>query len=92
MVLNDGPAAFAKRIEMIQRAQESIDFEYFMYNRDETARILTHALLKKHAEGVKIRMLIDKSPFLFFNEYDATELLKAGIEVKYYNKKSILRV
>ncbi|TNF30651.1 MAG: hypothetical protein EP319_04295 [Deltaproteobacteria bacterium] len=92
MVLNDGPAAFAKRIEMIERARESIDFEYFMYNRDETARILTHALLKKHAEGVKIRMLIDKSPFLFFNDYDATELLKAGIEVKYYNRKSILRV
>jgi len=92
MVLNDGPAAFAKRIEMIERAQESIDFEYFMYNRDETARILTHALIKKHNEGVKVRMLIDKSPFLFFTDYDATELIKAGIEMKYYNKKSILRV
>lgn len=87
MVLNDGPTAFTKRIEMIERAQESIDFEYFMYNRDETARILTHALIKKHNEGVKVRMLIDKSPFLFFTDYDATELIKAGIEMKYYNKK-----
>ncbi|MCO4793069.1 MAG: hypothetical protein KC493_05115, partial [Bacteriovoracaceae bacterium] len=92
IVLNDGPAAFAKRIEMIEKAEKSIDFEYFMYNRDETARILTHALIKKANEGVRVRMLIDKSPFLFFNHYDASELLQHGIILKYYNKKSILRV
>ena len=46
-VMNHGVAAFQKRFDMIERAQKSIDVEYFIYNTDEAGRLFTFVILKK---------------------------------------------
>lgn len=90
-LLNHGLASLEERLQMIERAEKSIDIEYFIYRTDKSAQIFTQALLKKAKQGVKIRMLLDYfmvksdlSPFF------SHELEKAGIEIKYFNTTATL--
>lgn len=73
---------------MIKRAQESIELEYFIFQNDMSARLIVTELIKKAEEGVKIRLLIDKSiTVIRFDEYYAAELMRhQNIEVAYYNR------
>ena len=91
LLLNNGLASLEERLQMMERAQKSIDIEYFIYRTDKSAKLFTEVLLKKARQGVKVRMLLDYfmvksdlSPFY------AHELEKAGVEVKYFNTTSSL--
>ncbi len=85
-ILNSGIASFEERLQMIERAKESIEVEYFIYNADKSGKIFTQALIQKAKEGVKVRMLLDtfmiKSMITPFHVH---ELMKNGVEVKYFN-------
>jgi putative cardiolipin synthase len=85
-LLNHGLASLEERLQMIERAEEFIDVEYFIYRTDKSAKLFTQALVKKARQGVKIRVLLDyfmvKSDF---SPYYAHELEKEGVEVKYFN-------
>ena len=85
-LLNQGLAALEERLQMIDRAEKSIDVEYFIYNLDKSGKIFSQALIKKADQGVKVRMLLDyfmvKSEF---SPFYAAEMAKHGIEVKYFN-------
>ncbi|MEK7355669.1 MAG: phospholipase D-like domain-containing protein, partial [Bdellovibrionota bacterium] len=93
MYIDDGMAALAVRVEMIRRAQKSIVVEYFIYNTDTAARIITKELVEAAKRGVKIRLLVDKSVAVFkLDEYYAKELAARGVELRYYNAASLWRV
>ena len=86
LLLNNGLASLEERLQMVERAQKSIDVEYFIYRPDKAGRIFTHALIKRADEGIKVRMLLDY--FMVKKElspFYANELIKHGIEIKYYN-------
>ncbi len=92
-LLNHGLASLEVRLQMIERAKKTIDVEYFIYRTDKSAKILTQALVKKAREGVKVRMLLDY--FMVKNDlspFYAHELEAEGIEIKYYNTVSIVKV
>ena len=92
-VLSHGMASFEQRLQMIERAQHSIDVEYFIYRIDKSAKILTQALLKKAREGVKVRLLLDYYVVKKdFSPFYAHELEQAGAEVKYFNTVSTLKL
>lgn len=91
VLLNHGLASLEARLQMIERAQHTIDVEYFIYRVDKSAKIFTDALIKKARAGIKVRMLLDYfmvksdlSPFF------THELEKEGIEIKYFNATSSL--
>ncbi len=85
-LLNSGIASLAKRIEMVREAKKSIDIEYFIWELDLSGRILLTELVKRAREGVKVRIIIDKSfTVLELDEYYAQELKRLGIEIRYYN-------
>lgn len=93
VLLNHGLASLEERIQMIERAEKSIDVEYFIYRTDKSAKLFTQALVKKAREGVRVRMLLDYfmvkmdlSPFF------THELEKEGIEIKYFNTTSTLNL
>jgi putative cardiolipin synthase len=93
ILLNHGLGSLEERLQMIDRAEKSIDVEYFIYRTDKSAKLFTQALVKKARQGVKVRMLLDYfmtkkdlSPFY------AYELEKEGIEVKYFNATSTLNI
>lgn len=91
-VLNSGIGSFAKRFQMIERAERTIEVEYFIYNIDQAGRLFTQALIRKAKQGVKIRVLVDHSdPIFQLDPYHAIQLRDNGIEVKYYNTAFVLR-
>ncbi len=93
MVLESGLASLELRLQMIRRAQKNIEVEYFIYNTDVAARIITRELVAAATRGVKVRILIDKNVATYkFNTYYSTELVPYGIEVKYYNKAPVVAV
>ncbi len=85
-LLNGGMASFVKRIKMIREAEKSIDIEYFIWELDLSGRILLTELVKRARDGIKVRLIIDKSfTVLELDEYYAEELKRLGIEIRYYN-------
>lgn len=93
MVIENGLEALELRLQMIRRAKKSIVAEYFIYNTDLAAKMVTRELVAAAQRGVKVRLLIDKSkPVFEFNEHYAKELRRYGIIVRYYNNAPLLRI
>jgi cardiolipin synthase A/B len=58
-VLRNGENAYPAMIEAIEQAQSSIALSTYIFNNDDAGRQFLEALIKAHARGVKIRILID---------------------------------
>lgn len=92
-IVNSGIASLYARIDMIRRAKSSIELETFIFSTDTSGKILLRELAEASKRGVKVRILIDKNSFNFeLNKYYAEELKKSGVDVRYYNDASILRM
>jgi cardiolipin synthase C len=90
---DQGAASFQRRLELIESAKESIALEFFIYNVDEAARLLTQALMKKAREGVQVRILVDFSaPVFQLKPAYARVLGEAGVKVRYYNTSALYRL
>lgn len=92
-LLNRPEESLHARLDMIARARKNIEVEYYIYDMDRSGKLLTLELVKAAKRGVKVRMLLDH--FLgskSFNRYLAAEVAKYGIEVKYYNDASWLKI
>jgi putative cardiolipin synthase len=91
-VSNSGIASLQLRLDLIKKAQKSIEVEYFIYNLDRAGRIFTHALMEAAQRGVKVRVLVDKSLPVFKLKRHFVHVLKdKGIDVRYYNNASALQ-
>ena len=81
----DGKEAFDSIIEDIQKAEKSIYMEYFIWRSDELGEKIKNELLKKAAQGVKIKLLFDGTGSLkTISKQYRKELTDAGIEFKYF--------
>jgi Phosphatidylserine/phosphatidylglycerophosphate/cardiolipin synthases and related enzymes len=58
-ILVDGPQSFAKRDVLIDNAKESIDLATWAVLDDETGNELRDQLIRKHNQGVKVRLMVD---------------------------------
>ncbi|MBV9619592.1 MAG: phospholipase D family protein, partial [Gammaproteobacteria bacterium] len=47
------------RLELISRAQRSLDLQYYIFHGDESGRLLTEALLAAAQRGVRVRLIVD---------------------------------
>jgi putative cardiolipin synthase len=47
------------RLELIARAQSSLDLQYYIFHGDESGRLITEALMQAAKRGVRIRILVD---------------------------------
>ena len=93
MPIHNGHAALQLRLEMIRRAKKTIEAEYFIYNVDVAGKIFTRELVEAAKRGVKVRLLVDRSkPIFVLDEYYADELIKQGVEVKYYNTAPLYKI
>lgn len=92
-MIDDGIEALRTRIDMIRRAKSTIEAEYFIFNIDTVAKIISKELIEAAKRGVKVRLLIDKSkPIFVFKEQYAEVMKSFGIEVRYYNTAPLWRV
>ena len=92
-LLERGEEALEARLNLISRAKESIDVEYYIYNTDLAGKIFTRELVKAAQRGVKVRILVDKLMALSgLSSYHAKVFNDYGIELKYYNTALLIKV
>jgi putative cardiolipin synthase len=92
-ILNSGFGALYARVDMIRRAKKSIDLETYIFSQDTTGRIMLKELAAAAKRGVKVRILVDKSPAEFrFNDQVAEIMKKNNIEIRYYNPAPLLNL
>jgi putative cardiolipin synthase len=85
LLLTSGVDAFVARALLAQRAERSIDAQYYLYHDDLTSRLFTDQLLKAADRGVRVRLLVDD---IVFEDSDigAAVLEKhPNIEVRIFN-------
>src|SRR5690242_18877361 len=56
-----GSDAFTLRVQMADRAQRTLDVQYFIFNDDTTGKLLMSAILHAASRGVRVRILMDDS-------------------------------
>lgn len=66
--LPDGVDAFAARLLLIDRAEISIDVQYYLIKTDLVGSTFVHALLRAADRGVRVRLLLDD---IMTADYDA---------------------
>jgi len=66
--LPDGVDAFAARLLLIDRAEVSIDLQYYLIEIDLVGSTFVHALLRAADRGVRVRFLLDD---IMTADYDA---------------------
>jgi len=57
--LSDGLDAFAARYLLMQKAERSLDIQYYIWQNDLSGRLLFSAMLEAAQRGVKVRLLLD---------------------------------
>ena len=58
-LFQDGIDGLLLRLELIERAQRSLDLQYYILRGDESGRLVTEALLAAARRGVRVRVLVD---------------------------------
>lgn len=58
-VLYDPLEALAARIELINKAEKSLDLQYYIWDNDKIGSLALHALIQAADRGVKVRLLVD---------------------------------
>ncbi len=58
-LLTTGPNALMSRVALADKAQHSIDLQYYIYFNDSTGRLLSQRLLSAADRGVRVRLLLD---------------------------------
>jgi cardiolipin synthase C len=80
-----GTHSLDARLQLVQRAQASLDLQYYHFADDSTGRALLRALRDAAARGVRVRVLIDD---LYTGGADAMWLgfaAHAGVQVRLFN-------
>ncbi|MFV0679292.1 phospholipase D-like domain-containing protein [Ottowia sp.] len=91
-LLDVGFDSLATRLRLIESAQQTIELEFFIYELDEAARLISQALARKATEGVQVRILVDFAlPVFKLAPQVARTLEAAGVQVRYYNTSGIAR-
>ncbi len=85
-IIDAGQDALMARIHMIRAARESIDLQTYIFDEDDSARLVLRELVAASRRGVKVRVLMDqltamKSP----RTLAALAGVHANFEAKLYN-------
>lgn len=58
-LVHSGTDALAARLAMIDKAEKSLDLQYYIYNADVTGGLVAERLLNAADRGVRVRLLLD---------------------------------
>ena len=58
-LLSNGRDAFVARVALAEKAERSVDVQYYMFHQDTVGQLLIHRLIKAADRGVRVRLLID---------------------------------
>ena len=85
-LLPRGLDAFAARAALAQRAERSIDAQYYLLHGDLVGKLFLHALLQAADRGVRVRLLVDDMALDERKDFAATALdAHPNIEIRVFN-------
>jgi putative cardiolipin synthase len=85
VLLEDGPSAFMARVALADRAEHSIDVQYYIYDSDAAGSVLMLHLLRAAERGVRVRILLDDNR-LGWKERALAELdAHPNVELRVFN-------
>jgi putative cardiolipin synthase len=58
-IIRHGRQAFTARVALTDLAEKSLDLQYYIWEGDETGRILAERLVRAADRGVRVRVLLD---------------------------------
>lgn len=92
-LLSMGEESLEARLDLISKATKTIEVEYYIFDADRVGKLMMLELIKAAKRGVKVRILLDKlMANSQVNAYFAREIMKSGIEIKYYNNASVIQI
>lgn len=82
----EGDLLYADMLKAIDKATMSINIESYIFANDEVGNNFIQLLLKKHTQGVSIKILIDSVGSSRFKNFKFFKILsKYGIQLKWFN-------
>jgi cardiolipin synthase len=84
-LLQSGNSFFEKLTELIKNATSEIHLQLYIFEPDETGKIITDLLIKAAKKGVKIYVVLDAYGSKNFNKIWQKNLTDVGIEIYFYS-------
>jgi cardiolipin synthase len=81
-LLVTGETAYARLMELIAGAQQTIDLTMFILGHDTTGHAVVDALSERAAKGVRVRVILDAVGSAQSRSHATATLSKAGAEVR----------
>ena len=73
------------RLELIQEAHSSLDLQYYVFHGDESGKLITEALGKAAARGVRVRILVDDGESRAGDEQLFALAGEPNVEIRIFN-------
>jgi putative cardiolipin synthase len=80
-----GSDAFTLRVQMADRAERTLDVQYFIFKDDTTGKLLMSAILNAASRGVRVRILMDDSEARGQDDRVGALAGNPNVQVRLYN-------
>ena len=87
--LPDGTDALASRLELIRRAERSVDAQYYIWHDDVSGMLLLGALRDAAMRGVRVRLLLDDNGVPGLDGHLSALNSLDGFEVRLFNPSTV---
>ncbi|HUQ14411.1 MAG TPA: phospholipase D-like domain-containing protein [Gemmatimonadales bacterium] len=83
-ILQNGDRFYPAMLEAIAGAKDTINFEVYIFDSDDTGRRFIEALTERARAGVEVRLLLDWFGSLKLKRADCRELRNAGVKLEFF--------
>ena len=83
-LLRNGDRFYPAILEAIRGAQDTVNFEVYIFESDETGREFIDAFKERARAGVEVRVLLDAFGSLKLKRAHRRELLDAGVKLEFF--------
>jgi cardiolipin synthase len=83
-LLRNGDRFYPAILEAIRGAKDSVNFEVYIFESDETGREFMEAFMERARAGVEVRLLLDAFGSLKLKRKDRRELEEAGVRLQFF--------
>jgi cardiolipin synthase len=85
-LLHDGPETFEEQLELIHKAEHSVDLEQYILRSDEVGERFSDVLVAAAQRGVKVRVMIDGIGSRGTSGAFIGHMRRRGVDVRIFNK------
>ena len=90
-LLIDGTDSFALHVEIADKAERTLDVQYFLLLQDDTGKLLLDSLLRAADRGVRVRLLLDDAEAFEIDSRIRPLAAHPNIQVRIFNPFVIRR-